>query len=87
VRNNPKPATATSQEVLTAHSSLLRVLFLTLVHQFEDHDAALDMMVGEAKKHLDTPQYDPRAVAGPKKYLDQFRSTMAETPEGLRSRH
>ena len=48
------PAKASVQEVLTAHSSLLRVLFLSLVHQFEDHQIALDQIIGHAKEHLAT---------------------------------
>jgi hypothetical protein len=76
----PKPTTASAQAVLTAHSSLLRVLLLSLVSQFPDHQAALDAIVSEAKNHLDTGQYDPRAVPGAKRYLDHFRSTMTPTP-------
>ena len=83
----PKTNTASFQEVLTAHSSLLRVLFLSLVRQFEDDQAGLDVFIGEAKNHLDTGQYDPRTIAGAKRYLDHFRGTMAPTPEGLRSQH
>jgi len=74
------PAWASSEEVLTAHSALLRVLLLTLVRQFQDPQAALNLFVNEAKNHLDTGQYDPRSVAGAKRYLDHFRSTMAHTP-------
>jgi hypothetical protein len=83
----PKTNTASFQEVLTAHSSLLRALFLALVHQFEDDQAALDQFVGEAKRHLDTGQYDPKTIAGAKRYLDHFRRTMSPTPEGIRRPH
>jgi hypothetical protein len=78
---------ANFQEVLTAHSSLLRVLFLALVHQFEDDQAALDQFVGEAQRYLDTGQYDPKTVAGAKRYLDHFRRTMTPTPEGISRQH
>ena len=80
------PTRATFQEVQTAHSSLLRLLFLTLVHRFPEPQAALDQLVDQAKAHLDTGQYDPRTIAGAKRYLDHFRGLMRPTPDSVLTR-